>query len=201
MTMNEFLFDCYLEILFQWIKHQLPASFQESEDAWDHTLIEESDQYRVRVSFYHTGIIEEVIEDLQTQTAIYYIHFNLDFFHKAVRMLKEFLDFYAHLNDPQKRVLVCCSCEITSSFFADAFETFLKNNRIQMLVDGGDLLSKQDCFQFYDLILLTPQIAYMESRFPVEQKDKLLQIPVSDYATSNFIHLFYLVAQKLETEA
>lgn len=125
--MDSFLFECQYEILYQWLKHRLPADFKDSQNEWARSLSWPYKQYHIEISFYDNGVIEETINDTTNGDVIYYIHFLFLNFNQSTKILNDFLIYMKSLTSQQKNILICCSCGLTSSLFAECLqESFQK---------------------------------------------------------------------------
>lgn len=192
--MDVFLNQSNYIILYQWVKNQA-KDVKETVDPWTHTLHKQFEKYDMCVSFYKTGIIEEIITNNDNNEIIYYIHFQFRDFHQGHKMFNDFFTFIKKLITQPKKVLICCSCGLTSTFFAENLQGYAKNDNISFQACSID--KAQNNSSQCDLILLTPQVHYYEPQLYQSTHKDIMNISIADYASHNYAQILSSINQKL----
>lgn len=129
---------------------------------------------------------------------IYYLHFEMHDFEFVLGQLSSFFRFLYETDEeevtikefPKKieNILICCTAGLTSGYYASLLQEKMDNdvpeNTIQ--VRGANVSFLPSMIQEYDVVLLTPQIYYMEKELREKYGDKIQLIDRVDFATFNF---------------
>ncbi|MCI8297752.1 MAG: hypothetical protein HFG22_18135 [Lachnospiraceae bacterium] len=166
------------------------------------------------ISFYEGTIIELVVEDKATGETPFYIHFaiqdiqetkeNVEIFFRFLEGKEEGkaqLDVSAIRQTKPLKLLVSCSCGITSSYFALLMQQALDGAGSQIQVAAVSYTEVEKVQEAYDHILLAPQIGYMLPKFQQKYGDKVLAIDMVDFASRNVEHVINVVAQEAHAAA
>ncbi len=166
------------------------------------------------ISFYEGYIIELVVEDTGTGETPFYIHFaiqdiqetkeNVEIFFQFLERKEEkraVLDVSALRQTRPLRLLVSCSCGITSSYFALLMQEALDRAGAQIKVSAVCYTDVEKVQEEYDHILLAPQISYMLPEFQKRYGNKVLAIDMVDFASRNVEHVLNTITQKRYTAA
>lgn len=161
------------------------------------------------VSFYEGYILELSVEDEETGEVPFYIHF-------AIRDVKEtkehvhlFFRFLGGEDGGQGKIdlsavrapyamklLVSCSCGITSSYFALLMQQASDQAKLGVSVRAAGLDKLDQMQEQYDQILLAPQIGHRLSSFRVRYGDKVQAISMEDFASRNVEHVLFRAVQR-----
>ena len=198
--MDQFLSECQYEILYQWLKHHLPNGFIDSKNEWAHSLTTSYKQYHIEISFYDNGVIEETINDTSNGDVVYYIHFLFLNFNQSVKILKDFLIYLKSLMSQKKNILICCSCGLTSSLFAEKLEENFKKQHMNVHIEACDIHTLANKSSNYELVLLTPQVHYYKPQLLQLIDKPIITIPTTDYACHNYNHIISIIDSYLLKE-
>ncbi len=166
------------------------------------------------IAFYEGYILELSVEDCQSGQCPFYIHFaiqgkeqakgNIRLFFQALEGKgagQEALDRCAVRRMKPLKILVSCSCGITSSYFALLMQESLNQAGAKITADAVGNTGVEEVGSRYDYILLAPQIGHMLPEFQEKYGDKVLAIDFMDFASRNVNHVLNLIAQKAGTAA
>ena len=172
--MDEFLREIHIAILREWLLIQNHESWLIQRDE-DNNIIIDTRYGTGHILFYKNSIIELNVIDKQRQESCFFIHFQINGFHHALGLIKEMKECLESMSAHHKvKVLLSCTSGLTTGYFA------------QKLQEGAQLLGKDMEFRAvsyrelfdvaYDqeLILLAPQVSYMQSKVQAVLKDKLV---------------------------
>ena len=173
------------------------AATQESDDyiisfsheKGDHIIID-NEYARGTASFYDVKplvIVEMNVVNKSTAEAVFYLHFELKDLAHAQQLFQEMI--YAVRKQKatsSRRILMCCSSAITTSYFKEKLNSAAKMLKLNMVFEA---VSYNNLFvEGYeaDIILLAPQISYEYEKVRDVLKDKMvLNIPPSVFAAYN----------------
>ena len=164
------------------------------------------------IAFYEGYILELSVEDCQSGQCPFYIHFaiqgkeqakgNIRLFFQALEGKgagQEALDRCAVRRMKPLKILVSCSCGITSSYFALLMQEALDRAGAQIKVSAVCYTDVEKVQEEYDHILLAPQISYMLPEFQKRYGNKVLAIDMVDFASRNVEHVLNTITQKRYT--
>lgn len=198
--MDVFLKECHYEILYYWFKNHIPVTLKESKNKWAHSLSGSFEKYHIDISFYKNGVIEETINDLTNGDVIYYIHFLFLNFYQSTKILKDFLGYLQSLMSPQIKIMICCSCGLTSSLFAENLQENFQKQHINASIEACDINTIQNRPQDYELILLTPQVHYYKPQLLQLIHKPIVTIPTTDFACHNYGNIISIIDSYLSRE-
>ena len=169
--MDEFLREIHISVLREWIWCRYQGSKQFSRQ--DDNIIIDTQFGIGHINFYEDNIIELNVIDKQTGEMCFFIHFQINGLHHAIGLLKEMKECLETMSAHHTtKVLLSCTSGLTTGYFA------------QKLQEGASLLNKDLEFEAvayselfsvadkYDLILLAPQVSYMQSKVQEVLKNK-----------------------------
>lgn len=151
---------------------------------FDKTLIlNKNDEIQSLIVLWKNGVVECRIES--KTNSYYYLHFDNTTLDRAIELINDFLsfrdDFY---NKEAIHVLICCSSGFTSSLLVDGLNRIVHEMNYPMTIEFGSCFKIDQEDEIYDLILLAPQIAHMETTINKICKTKV--IPTNIYGASNY---------------
>lgn len=182
--MDEFLGEIYIEIFKQWI---LMKKRTDLDINWleDKNSIEIVNKYsRSHVNFYNMNIIEFSVENIAKKEIEFYLHFQIKNIKHAIDLFNEMLEVINKLtHNSALKVLLCCSGGLTTGYFAERINQIVKllNQDIEVAASSYNNLYKAS--NDYDMIMLAPQISYMNAKVREILKDKIVvNIPPAVFA-------------------
>ena len=160
------------------------------------------------ISFYDGYIIELAVEDKETGETLFYIHFAIQDIEETKKNVQIFFQFLegkegekAQLNlsavgqTKPLKLLVSCSCGITSTYFAHLMQETLDQAGSGIKVSAVSYTDVEKVHEEYDHILLAPQISYMLPEFQKKYGNKVLAIDMVDFASHNVGHVLNTIMQ------
>lgn len=123
----------------------------------------------------------------------FYLHFEMKDFEFVLEQLSSFFSYFYQTEEEKaqkakdiphhvKRVLICCTTGLTSSYFAQMMETRAKN---KLIFSGSSSKDLPGIIQNWDLVLLTPQIYYLQKELTEQYGSKIQLMDRVDFATFN----------------
>lgn len=189
--MDSFFQDINFDIYKLWIENLSIAGVKIEKKPNDESVIYfKKDKILGITAFYRDYLVEHEIIDTYTNERLYYMHyqfidfkFSLSIFNDFINTLKKF-----H-NQKQIKVLLCCSVGYTSTYFAHGIKEFCKLIKAPIEIDAGGYLQIDDVSQNYQLILLAPQIAYLQPKLLLKYQRNVFSIPPRIFATNDYKHV------------
>lgn len=83
------------------------------------------------------------------------------------------------------RILISCTSGASSSLYANRLKKNMKELGMELTVDAVSFLEMDRVQAEYDIILLSPQVAYKQKEYREQYGDKVWTIQTMDYATIN----------------
>lgn len=171
--MDEFLREINVAILREWIIFQYHKSWQISKD--DDNLIIEAEYGIGHVNFYEDSIIELNVIEKETQEMSFFIHFQMNSFHHAVGLLKEMTECLQTMSQHKKtKILLSCTSGLTTGFFAEKLQEGAELLNKDFVFDAVAYSELFDVAKDHDVILLAPQVSYMQSKVQGILKNKMV---------------------------
>lgn len=196
--MDCFLQDINYQLFYNWTKRViLNITFQEHKTNEHHKLTYQYDRYACTITFWHSKVIEQQLTDTITGEVIFYLHFEFINFLQAKSLTKDFIIYKQRLVD-ERRILIVCSCGITSSLFANNLNKSAKEHNLNYIVDAINLHSLENVANAYDYICLAPQIRYLIPKLIHSNTDNMIAINTGIFASNNTDALLSLLNKKME---
>ena len=195
--MDEFYNELYGDLIFEWIKtlcfkYQFPDVSQKEEDMYKKASIKKEDYHGSVTLWLKEHIIEEEIKDKDNHT-IFYLHYNIVSLKQCYSFIHDFFRaFINFLELSHTRVLLCCSGGLSTSLFSYHLQEVADSYHLPITFSAVGVTELKDVFHKYDIILLAPQIAYMQStiaQYKTNDKQKIICISPNDFATQNYHQL------------
>jgi cellobiose-specific phosphotransferase system component IIB len=145
--------DC-LEIFKYYLRGQLKN---------DHLIVTDHeylfyDQDKVgKILFYDHGFVEEII--LYHDQVIFYLYYQFSSYAYAKKNFDGMMRVFRKEN-PLKKVIICCSGGLTSAYFTQKMNTFLKYNHAPYIVEAAAYDEVKDMVNDHELVLVAPQMRY-----------------------------------------
>lgn len=141
---------------------------------------------------------------------IFWLHFGMVDFEFVMEQLSDFFkciyqtDRSNLVQDPKgfneiKNILICCTAGVTSGYFAGMMQQKVDQDypNSGIHINNCNVNFLDDVIQDYDIVLIAPQIGYMEKELKEKYGEKIQKIDRVDFATFNFEHVLEkLINQK-----
>lgn len=205
--MDHFFIEIYESVIYQWIvSHQdvyqkSGISFQIDENDPQRLLFTYQD-YNGEIYFWKKHhIIEETIKDANNNIT-FYLHFRIVNLSSTQKFVKDFLKQMKAIKNIQ-HIGMSCSCGITSSVFVEKLQKLCEMLNISYQFNVVSLDDIKTVYKDYDLLVLAPQIAYLEPKVKaICQKDCLVMcLDASIFATGQYQKALAIIQEKLEKKS
>lgn len=196
--MNLFYRDLSYTFFYLWVKKCYLKDFKINKSKDGITLTKSILQYTVIISFYSNQIIEEQILDEEDRIP-YYMHFEFIDILQASRFVSDFIQCSKNLNHHKTKVLLCCSCGITSAFFAEQLQIHIHAGHLNIKIEAIDIYALMQEMPEAELILLSPQVGHYEHSISALFPNKVVKIPITDYATYQYANILQLINNHLNS--
>lgn len=194
--MNLFYKDISYTFFYLWMKKYYLNDFTINKSENGITLTKTVFQYTIIISFYANQIIEEQILNNEEQI-LYYMHFEFIDLLQASRFVSDFIHYFKNLNTPKSKVLLCCSCGITSAFFAKQLQLHIYAGHLDIKIEAIDIYTLMQEMPNTELILLSPQVGHYYHSFSALFPNKVVKIPITDYAAYQYASILQLIINYL----
>ncbi len=142
--------------------------------------------------------MELAVEDKETKETHFYIHFAIRDMQETKENVRAFFQFLERKEEGKAqpdlpslgrirplKLLVSCSCGITSTYFALLMQEALDQADSQIKVSAVSYRDVEKIQEAYDYILLAPQIGYLLPEFQKRYGNKVMAIDMVDFASHN----------------
>ncbi len=194
--MDLFLNDVNVLMFKEWILNQKSSQYNLHIDSSNNNKIKIETQYCLgEIVFHPQNIIELSIINSNTSEPIFYLHFQMTSMKHAIDLFNEMIETLINLNDhTNKKILICCSSGLTSSYFASKINQAIEILSYDYTVQACSYTKLFEYAPSFDIILLAPQISYLQKEALSKINDKLiLNIPSPIFAKYNVGELFRFV--------
>jgi cellobiose-specific phosphotransferase system component IIB len=145
--------------------------------------------YKAGIFFYKDDLIEEVIIKKET---VFYLYYQFSTYAHGKMMFEAMLtclkEFEKH---EERRVLLCCSGGLTSAYFKEQMDHFLKLNHKHCHIEASACEDVPLLKEHYDLILVAPQMRYFVKKLRKELPDSYVEaIDPQVFATYDCARLY-----------
>jgi PTS system cellobiose-specific IIB component len=93
------------------------------------------------------------------------------------------------------RILLVCAGGMSSGLLMRQMSSYLRENGIEGSVDAIAMISSQDRYTDYDVVLVAPQVGYRLANLRETTGLPCAVIPSFDYATANCTNIMRLVRE------
>lgn len=183
--MDSFFQDINICIFKSWIEN---LSFKEIqiEEKSDVIYFKKKD-FLGTTAFYRDYLIEHEIFDNSNKERLYYMHYQFINFKQALIIFNDFINTFKDYYQPRlTKVLLCCSAGYTSTYFADGMKRFCNLAKIPIEIEAASYNNIDKMARQYDMVLLAPQIAYLESKILTKFNGDVYSIPPKMFATNDY---------------
>lgn len=183
--MDEFLKDIYTTVFKQWIlTHDQEGCHIYQDLQHEDVIVIETDCSHSEVTFNPMNIIELSVTNTLNQQIEFYLHFQMNTLKHALELFHEMMmTIQTLVHKPPLKILLSCTGGLTTGFFAEKLN---EATELLSLDYEFSAVPYQRLFEIgyqYDVILLAPQISYMQAKVQAILKDKcVLKIPSTYFA-------------------
>lgn len=190
--MDTFLKDVHYQIFYHWCKQkQFTGPVEEQTSNNFQRIIQLHPDYHIEITFWKQGVIEETIKSKETEEMYFYMHYEFINLLQASKLTASFTKHLATI-DSTKKILIVCSCGISSSYFASNLEQYARDKHIKVSVEASGMQHLQPTLHQYDCVLLAPQVQHLAPKL-LASTSRLLPIDTHIFATGNYVALLSLI--------
>lgn len=188
----------------EWVLSR-PKSFYtithgETEDGYYIQLETDYAQASITTHFLNFTITEFRIDLKDGDDSAFYLHFELkdlehakELFYEMIESLKDFKD-HSH-----KKVLLCCSCGLTTSYFMMNLNEASELMGLDMEFNAMSVNEIYEHADEYDAILVAPQIGYEVDKIAKVLSDKIvIRVPAQVFATYDAHKMIEILLNEFE---
>ena len=183
--MDNFLRDIHTLVFKEWVLMQKSNDYQIylKKDNDNIIVIETKYSYN-EITFNPLNIIELCVTNTLNQNIEFYLHFQMTTMKHAIELFHEMLESIKKLIDrPIIKILLSCSGGLTTSYFADKMNEACQLLNLNFEVSAIGYNELYNVGNDYDVIMLAPQISYVEAKVQEILKDQIiLKIPPQVFA-------------------
>ena len=154
--MDAFLCDIQYALFIKYVYYHLNNVIVEK-DNFGTYIVDGNDKYCI--FFSHERIVEIKIEEPN-----YYLHFLFQDFLNANILFQDFCKFITPRKP--KKILICCSSAMTSSYLKEKLEKSVKENGDNINFYACGVTDAMEKGKYMDLILFAPQVRYQAKKMP-----------------------------------
>lgn len=201
--MDDFLRDIHVMVFKEWILMQKSQQYCIYIDENDEDIVDiETDDIMSQITFNEFDIIELSVKNKRSQEVEFYIHFQMKNLNHAIGLFNEMLgviDDYTH--QPQIKILLCCSGGLSTGFFAQKMNDAFQLLNLSMEVEATGYYKLYQIGNYYDVILLAPQVSYCLAEVKSVFKNRpVLVIPSSVFGKYDVSKMIELIQKSLQVE-
>lgn len=200
--MDVFLTDVHTCIFKAWILLQDLSSEQIIVNEKNDNTIELNTKYsHSEIVFHEMNIIEMSVENTQTKKTEFYLHFQVKTLNHAIELFNEMLDCIKNLvNKPITKILLSCSSGLTTGYFAQKLNEAIELLNLNYHIDAVSYNELFNVGDQYELVMLAPQISYMEARVQsILNHQTVLKIPSSIFAKYDTVEMIKLIESQISS--
>lgn len=198
--MDEFLSDIYTEVFKEWILTMKSNQYRVGLKKDNHNIVVITTPYSyTEVIFNDLNIIEFSVTNKINDKVEFYLHFQMKTLKHAMELFEEMLEtVHQFVYKPKMKVLLSCTGGLTTGYFAEKLN---EANEMLALDYEFDAVAYGDLYEAatekYEMILLAPQIAYLQPKIQEILHDKtVVRIPSGIFAKYDVISLLQLIQRE-----
>lgn len=193
MIFQEFYQELYPILFYQWISlnnstyYADQISFEKTYcDQYSRILTFQAENMIGKIVIWENGIVEEEIQDIHGEQ-LFYLHYQIMELSQACQLFEEFYKtFKQYFQQDNTKIAICCTGGLSSALFADEIQKVCQMTNIPIIVSSLALEELELRYQYYDIIYLAPQIAYLQPEIIEKYNKPTYCIDATDFATKNF---------------
>lgn len=199
--MDQFLVDINRQLFYMWAsKYQNNVIYAQETKEVKRVDIETND-FISKIFFWQSGIVEEEVTDKKKQECIFYLHYQFQNFLQAKKLFEEMLTFVLHSKKQKlSKVLLCCSGGLTTTLFANGLQEYATLSKQNITFDAVGYAGLYEVANNYDMILLAPQVAYLEAPTKAMINSTICCIKPIYFATNDYDKTLSMVIDTLKRE-
>ncbi|MDI9589558.1 MAG: ROK family protein [Acidobacteriota bacterium] len=158
-----------VEVFRRWIMAQVVAGYQTAETHDGHVRLE-GEAHVGEVNFYDLGggspeVVEMRITRRSDDQHVFFLHFMMDDLMRAQELFGEMADaLHERASDHRTRVLLSCTCGITTTMFASKMGELSETLGLGYEVQAKPLDGALRASDAFDVVMLAPQVAHERNR-------------------------------------
>ena len=147
-----------------------------------------SDLANGEINFYDingTTVVELRLERADDGEPCFFLHFELEELDRAKSLFGEMVEAFEGLGEKQARhILLCCTCGITTTFFANKLNEVAKSMEIEYDFCAKSIEEAKETGGEYTAVLLAPQVGHKRKELVEALPDTLvLELPGSMFGS------------------
>ncbi len=160
------------------------------------------------ISLYDDYILTLETTNKKNGEMDFFLHFDMKEDAELESKIRPFLDFLKSNGSGESgsicrscfkeplRVLLCCTGGVTSSHIANMINDKADELMIDLKAEGSPWFEMKEKAEQADIILLAPQISYLEKKLKAQYGEKVSCIPAMDFATFNSKGIIHTIMKK-----
>lgn len=198
--MDLFLVDSNRELFYLWASKYNALLYTQETNTVKRIYMETKD-FISKINFWQSGIVEEEVTDKKKQEIIFYLHYQFQNFLQAKHMFEEMMNFVIHSKKQRTyKVLLCCSGGLTTTLFANGLQQYAQLSKRNITFDAIGYAGVYEVANQYDMILLAPQVAYLEASTKAIVNTSVCCIQPTVFATNDYDKTLSMVINKIQEE-
>ena len=194
--MEQFFQEIYFSILYEWVK-----GFQK--ELLTHTKDEgiyfQKESIQGVIHFWPNYIIEEEVFNKEKEERIFYLHFQINDLHRVQSLIQEFFDFIKTYPTQKRKILLCCSSAITTTYFAHEMNELAIKLNMPYSIDAVGYTNLEKVINDYELVLLAPQISYLDAKIKKQfQNKRIVMMTPKIFATNHYLDALKQVDEEVK---
>lgn len=183
----------------EWIRHQKHQGYTFKEENNDFFLLK-TPYGRAEIKFYLEDMAEISIIRNRDNELRYYLHFQILDKEHAIGLYQEMEEILLSLKDEHTlRVLLSCTSGATTGFLAEKLNQAAELMNLDYKFDATSYLLLYEKAQNADIILIAPQIRYLQKKLEIAIPNKpIIPIPVKMFTSNNAMELLEFIKSTLQ---
>lgn len=204
IMMDYFYRDVYSQIIYRWLiinkdEYEKNGIILEIDAHDSQRLVFHYSHLMGIIQFYNSHyIIEETILNDKGEL-LFYLHYKMLNLLSARNFMINFFQELIHYPQP-RHIGMSCSCGITTSVFIDGLQKLCQLLNIPYQFDVVPIYEIEQVYHDYDIIILAPQVSYLEPQLKGKCKGSCLitTIDASIFATSDYQQALTIIKENLK---
>jgi len=198
--MDEFLREINISVFHEWILMQQDDRYEIRDEG--KVIVLENEAASAKTYFRPESIIELELTNRKNLKCEFYLHFRLQNLKHGTQLFKEMMQAFLNVSeDKNTRVLLSCTSGLTTNFFAQMLNEGARSTGLPLEFEACSYNLLADKGVEYDLIMLAPQIGWMEPRVQsIFNRTPVVTIPSKLFAAYDVMGTFAFVKEALEDQ-
>lgn len=205
--MDTFYHTLYSDIFMHWIlsnehnfdKDNITTSVTR-DDELGKTITFKGSRYTGKVSIWDNTIVEQVINDNESDQLMFYLHFTLIEMKQFKSLFYEFYNELTKMNAHEDiKIAFCCTGGLSTSLFVSELLEVCKLQKIDYQLYSISINLLYDQISEFTAIYLAPQIAYLLPELMIYTKNSIpiYCIDATVFATKNYQEVLKTIQSNL----